>query len=268
VIATAAAVLTCWTAAGFAIAVPIGRRLHHHNQENPMPEQPTPVPQLAVRCSHMSHRGRCILTDGHDDSVDHLYPTPATPGPAIGTVPPEIVNAIVRDPNDPRYPSQIGVYCDECGTTITADYLVSTEQTKAERLEVARAHLRQDGWICDERGDYCPACSRPATAAVLAEVASERARQDARWGEQTHPDGTGNRDQQRDAERAREWCQSAFGSGYGTWSDILAEEVAEANAERDPSKLRAELIQVAAVAAAWIEAIDRRTAATEDAARP
>jgi hypothetical protein len=35
--------------------------------------------------------------------------------------------------------------------------------------------------------------------------------------------------------------------------------VAEALAEDDPTLLRAELIQVAAVAVAWVEAIDRRT---------
>lgn len=100
--------------------------------------------------------------------------------------------------------------------------------------------------------------------AVLGAIVAERIRQDARWGEQNHRDGTGNKSQQEHAEQARKWCQAAFGSGYGTWSDVLAEEVAEVNAERDPAKLRAELIQVAAVAAAWIEAIDRR-AATEPA---
>jgi len=100
------------------------------------------------------------------------------------------------------------------------------------------------------------------TTTVLAEIAAERDRQDVKWGQQQHPDGTGNLEQGKAAESARDWCKSAFGSGYGTWSDILAEEVAEANAERDPAKLRAELVQVAAVAVAWIEAIDRRNPAT------
>ncbi|MDX3588535.1 NUDIX hydrolase [Streptomyces europaeiscabiei] len=98
-------------------------------------------------------------------------------------------------------------------------------------------------------------------APILAEVQAERERQDARWGEQNHRDGTGNKSQEDRAEFARRWCESAFESGYGTWADILTEEVAEAEAERDPAKLRAELVQVAAVAVAWIAAIDRRTAA-------
>ena len=43
-------------------------------------------------------------------------------------------------------------------------------------------------------------------------------------------------------------------------ADILAEEVAEVYAESDPDRLRAELIQVAAVCVQWIEAIDGRSA--------
>jgi hypothetical protein len=39
---------------------------------------------------------------------------------------------------------------------------------------------------------------------------------------------------------------------------VLNEEVAEAFAESDPAKLRAELLQVAAVCAAWIYDIDTR----------
>lgn len=41
---------------------------------------------------------------------------------------------------------------------------------------------------------------------------------------------------------------------------MLLEEVAEAFAESDDARLRAELVQVAAVAQAWIESIDRRSA--------
>lgn len=44
------------------------------------------------------------------------------------------------------------------------------------------------------------------------------------------------------------------------WRHILDEEVAEALAETDPERLRAELVQVAAVAVQWIEALDRRAA--------
>jgi hypothetical protein len=42
-----------------------------------------------------------------------------------------------------------------------------------------------------------------------------------------------------------------------TWAHILTEEFYEALAEADPEKLREELVQVAAVAVAWVECLDR-----------
>lgn len=98
-----------------------------------------------------------------------------------------------------------------------------------------------------------------AKAGVLGEVLNERARQDAKWGQQNHADGTGA-PWWHAADKARRICEGRFADGEGTWHDILREEYAEAMAEDDPSRLRAELVQVAAVAVAWVEAIDRRAA--------
>jgi hypothetical protein len=113
-------------------------------------------------------------------------------------------------------------------------------------------------------------------ADVLSEVAAERARQDAKWGkpaDRGYADGTGGlvwradgvvrRDaiqeiRRERADEAREVCDAAFNEGRPEWRLVLREEVAEAIAEDEPAKLRAELIQVAAVAVAWIEAIDAR----------
>ncbi|MFI9244209.1 NUDIX hydrolase [Streptomyces sp. NPDC053086] len=94
-------------------------------------------------------------------------------------------------------------------------------------------------------------------ASVLAAIANERARQDAKWGEQNHPNGTGLAGDDGRAELAREVCQAMARRGETTWRGVLAEEVAEAFAETDPALLRNELVQVAAVCAAWIAAIDR-----------
>lgn len=101
---------------------------------------------------------------------------------------------------------------------------------------------------------------------VAEEVVGERIRQDAKWGEQNHPDGTGESwllDDDPDAGEAadlyRRWTEDAVAYKRLAWRHILIEEVAEAFAETDPAALRAELIQVAAVAQAWAEAIDRRT---------
>lgn len=99
------------------------------------------------------------------------------------------------------------------------------------------------------------------TETALADVAAERRAQDTKWGPQNHPDGTGIRHLplaplMRDY--ARTLCDGEHKAGRGTWEMILAEEFWEAAAEEDPAQLRTELIQVAAVAVAWVEAIDRR----------
>ena len=96
------------------------------------------------------------------------------------------------------------------------------------------------------------------TDLVLAEVAEERARQQEQWGTQNHPDGTGFAYLRDHAAKARRECETAFANDRGTWRHILREEYREALACQDPAELRAELVQVAAVAVAWIEAIDRR----------
>lgn len=93
---------------------------------------------------------------------------------------------------------------------------------------------------------------------VFAEIARERAAQDAKWGEQNHVDGTGYEGSDQHADFWRQRCENAFTDGAGTWGHVLLEEVFEAIAEADPARLRAELVQVATVAVAWVEAIDRR----------
>lgn len=80
--------------------------------------------------------------------------------------------------------------------------------------------------------------------AIVMDVIQERKRQDAKFGEQNHLDLT--------------------------WNAILMEEVGEAAQEiltnqfgaigNGHGDLREELIQVTAVALAWVEAIDRRAA--------
>ena len=94
------------------------------------------------------------------------------------------------------------------------------------------------------------------TRSVLGKVADERRRQPAKWGEQNHPNGTGE-EFAAQADIARAACEFAFATGEGTWAHILSEEFFEALAEADPVKLREELVQVAAVATSWVECIDR-----------
>ena len=89
-------------------------------------------------------------------------------------------------------------------------------------------------------------------------IDAERQAQIAKFGDQKHPDGTGREPGKAIAAGARIACQLAAAEGTLTWRHILREEVAEAFEETDPAKLRAELLQVAAVCAAWVYDIDRR----------
>jgi NTP pyrophosphatase (non-canonical NTP hydrolase) len=73
--------------------------------------------------------------------------------------------------------------------------------------------------------------------AILEEVFRERDRQDAKWG------GVPGRDRDDDHTYA-----AVLGEEFG--------EVCRAWLERDTEQLRAELIQAAAVAVAWVEHLD------------
>lgn len=108
-----------------------------------------------------------------------------------------------------------------------------------------------------------PVSSARTRFGVYELIDDERDRQDAKWGEQNHRDGTGY-DFERRRDDARRACEQAFAEGVGTWVDILTEEFYEALAETDPVRLRQELIEVASVAVAWVQAIERRLAATRE----
>ena len=109
---------------------------------------------------------------------------------------------------------------------------------------------------------------------ICVEIADERVRQDDKWGEQNHPDGTGvdwlamitpafgSRMEEVDPELisklAKNTCERYALKGQLTFLHIALEEIAEAFAETDEQALRAELVQAAAVLVNWIGAIDRR----------
>lgn len=94
---------------------------------------------------------------------------------------------------------------------------------------------------------------------IITDILAEFDRNNARWGDQSHLlDGTSEAHFRRAADHHRQQCQTQARYGTVNWGDILLEEVYEALAEEDPVKLRAELVQVGAVALAWVEAIDRR----------
>lgn len=110
---------------------------------------------------------------------------------------------------------------------------------------------------------------------ILIDISHERTSQFAKWGQQDHPDSFSNypladytshryMTAAELADRAKENNDADGDRGDVNWQNILLEEVFEtleaAQRARHPDHLRAELVQVAAVAVAWVEAIDRREA--------
>lgn len=106
------------------------------------------------------------------------------------------------------------------------------------------------------------------TVRVLKDVRAERARQFARYGTNEDLDfGTGPETRwlqpisYRSASLIAEQLRGAYEeyeeeTGKPTWVHLVLEEMAETFMEADPEKLRAELIQVAALAVSWVEKID------------
>lgn len=120
----------------------------------------------------------------------------------------------------------------------------------------------------------------PGVKAFAEAVDTERAAQLAKWGDQRHPDidhrdipavthrfyehkayvWQTHNEERANPSRSHGRCTNASPEPHThtAWDGILLEEVYEALAEADPAKLRTELIQVAAVCAAWVHDLDRR----------
>jgi hypothetical protein len=92
---------------------------------------------------------------------------------------------------------------------------------------------------------------------VFVDVLDELAQAEAKFPDQHLPDGTGRPGDDDMAKLDRAKCK-ANGPDEDNWRDVLQEEVSEAFAETDSKLLRAELVQVAAMAVRWIKDIDGR----------
>ena len=96
------------------------------------------------------------------------------------------------------------------------------------------------------------------TLDVLLEIRDERRRQDLKWGQQNHPWNHGySWAHLTTAARARTKVNTLARKHRLDYAGILAEEFYETLEADTLQAARAELIQVAAVAVAAIESIDR-----------
>ena len=94
---------------------------------------------------------------------------------------------------------------------------------------------------------------------IIDDLKIERRAQQNKFGDQAGiPSGTSKVRYHNTLGEFRSSCDRATEKGNLTWRHILLEEVYEALVEETPDKLRAELIQCAAVCIAWIEALDKR----------
>jgi hypothetical protein len=113
------------------------------------------------------------------------------------------------------------------------------------------------------------------TNPVLREVVAERARQDAKWGEQNHPDLSPYAQKPwvhgpatyfyglPPVEQAKQLTDADAAGGSCSWARIALEELTEAidaADQGDEDAVRTEVIQLAAVCVQWAQAIDRRKA--------
>lgn len=106
-----------------------------------------------------------------------------------------------------------------------------------------------------------------ATSRVLDDVRVHRIEQRRRYGLNEHtPDGTGGAWLGPYTADPAEVIEAKLRGDYldhaeeapVTWVHLLREEMAEAFAATDPAALRAELVQVAALAVSWCERLDAR----------
>lgn len=101
---------------------------------------------------------------------------------------------------------------------------------------------------------------------VLADIRAERRRQIEQYGSNDDLlDGTGPRAQWLMPFKSADavTIEAGFRREYGhhlqpTWVRLVREEIAEAFLEDDPERLRAELVQVAALCVSWCEKLDAR----------
>lgn len=95
-------------------------------------------------------------------------------------------------------------------------------------------------------------------ALILENVYDEMGRQDAKWGAQSLPDGTGPAltvvgvRADNIAEALKDRCDDLDSMGETTWGATMIEEAFEVLAEDDPAKLDAELVQLVAVGLQWL----------------
>lgn len=144
--------------------------------------------------------------------------------------------------------------------------------------DYAACNRAPDDTRCEVHGGFMGVhASGCQTVNVLSDVRAERARQFAMYGtNEDLEDGTGPEvmwvgsgrggltASELEAHLRKEYEHHEAEHGKPTWRHLVLEEVAESFQENSPTRLREELLQVAALAVSWIEKIDARIPKWED----
>lgn len=94
---------------------------------------------------------------------------------------------------------------------------------------------------------------------IFDEIKQERDSQDKKWGEQNHPSKLVYPDNKLPTEKQiKDHNFYCVNQNTLSWGGIALEELIEANEAPNEELMRAELVQLAAVAVAWIECLDRK----------
>ena len=113
-----------------------------------------------------------------------------------------------------------------------------------------------------------------ATLGVVSDVLVERATMLSRWGDPSYPSvaGLSYSVEARvglydlpTPEKARAETEGLRGSGDLDWATISVQSLSDAVSASDETARRIEVVQLAAVALAWVEDIDRQRRAAEAA---
>lgn len=161
---------------------------------------------------------------------------------------------------------------DQLGREMAA--IRKENQQHRERIHSLTNELNQANWALKESEDKLSRSSaqaKPIPAAVegvsqpgegltqaIRDVIIERKRQDLKWGQQNHRHGMHPTGHTELAERkAKDIFAAAQTIGNLSWKFILEEEIAELFNSAHIEDIRNEAIQVAAVAVALVESLDR-----------
>jgi hypothetical protein len=158
-----------------------------------------------------------------------------------------------------------------CSERTAGAYLGAVAALSRDRVglldQVRDIQVRCTELLDESRANRRIARAPPGELVALAHISYERRLQDEKFGAPSAllkvPDGTGEDGGYHALAITRQAVathETETGRATCCWAHVLREEFDEVLVEIDPKRIRAELVQLAAVCCRWIEVLDRREA--------